>query len=920
MRPEKLTLAAFGPYAKEVTIDFTKFGRKGIYLICGDTGAGKTTIFDAIVYALYGSASGQVRETDMFRSKYAAADTPTYVELAFSYHNENYTVRRNPSYERPAKRGKKKELHQMVPEAADAVLYLPGGAKPITGVKEVTQAVTNLIGLDRDQFTQIAMIAQGDFLHLLLSSTKERSNIFRKIFATETYRQLQEKIKNAADKTAKELEEIEKDIERDKKNIQFMDENPLKESQLLDDFIASVQKLVAIDKEKLSKLQQNMTSTDTKIAKNNEQLGYANSVEKVHREIEVCRKNIKDNSATFQTMQTKYKQAQEKYAAEYQKIIAKIAQIKDNLALYAKFAAILVQEKENKENINSLQVKEAHKKSSIENLQETLIKDKKDLEELQKAPVELEQCRHEMELTKQKYTDSNALLVDITQCNELFLKYRDICKDYLAEQQKQKKLHESCDRLERVYFDAQAGILAASLQEGQPCPVCGAVEHPHLAVGTAGAPTKEQIDKEKKKRQLLDDSVAKLSGQAGDYKGQLNALKTHVMHEAKQLFTNPQQNEIKQLANALQQELLTKQKILTEKITLLQRKIKEKDRLTITVPKAEEQLEKLSQELKSSQQQLAVCQTEEKNIATAKREKGKQLLYADEMTAERALKERENYAKILTDDVNMARQNLTAKESFLNGEKGKLSALEKQLNGSKKVDIETLNQEGKCLQEIREQLLQQITKINVQTSTNEKALQNITRQAKKYHVLNKKYIWQLDLAQTVTGTHSGKAKITLETYIQMRYFERIISRANIRLMVMSAGQYELTRRTSGQDLRSQTGLDLDVVDHYNGSQRSVKTLSGGESFEASLSLALGLSDEIQSASGGVQLDTMFVDEGFGSLDAESLEHAISVLHSLATGNKLVGIISHVEELKQRIDKQLKVTKEPYSGSSIAIVS
>ncbi|TCS78662.1 AAA family ATPase [Pectinatus cerevisiiphilus] len=914
MRPKKLILSAFGPYAGVVEIDFSKLGEKGIYLISGDTGAGKTTIFDALVYALYGEASGSVRESNMFRSKYATAGTETYVELIFHYRNKDYRLQRNPEYERPAKRGSK-----MVLEKPAAVLNLPDG-EIISGLKEVTQAVTELIGLDREQFTQIAMIAQGDFLRLLLSPTKERSDIFRKIFNTGLYRKLQDRLKKESEETAKKLETVKRNIEHDKKNIQLQADRELPVIPIIADFIAAMGAYMNEDQELLKKLHKEIDVNDKGLAENNTKLGYAASLEKMRKEAILCQGNIQKNTSLVRSLRDNYEQIKQKYDNEYAKIIEVVTGIKDNLPAYDEFENILQEEKKANTRINILSKETQNAAEKVKKLKEKIVEGKKQQTLLQNVLVQKEECKRQEDVLQKQFEDLQDLAVKTEDYNAILLKYKKARDTYKKEQAAQLLVHAEADKMERMYLDEQAGIIAASLEDNVPCPVCGSKQHPHPAVLLAKAPTKAQVEEIKKRRQRLDEQVSRLSVQAGDLKGQLGAIEKQVLEKAQYLFKNCERGEIKAKTAALCTRLAEEKKALQQKLLELQKKIVLKEKLDKEVPALEQEYEDSGEKVRAWQQEIAVLSANIENIKGKKAEKVKLLLYANKQEAVQALKAQESYAASLVKNVDIAQKNFLEKENLINNEKAKLAALNKQLANSSNGDLPQLQEEHDRLLAKKTDLAEQLMVFNIRMAANGKALADITKQKDIYEDLTAKYIWQLDLAQTVSGMQSGKSKITLETYIQMKYFDRIIERANSRFMVMSAGQYELVRKVAGQDLRSQSGLELDVIDHYNGSRRSVKTLSGGESFKASLSLALGLADEIQSSAGGIQLDTMFVDEGFGSLDEESLEYAISVLNSLAEGNKLVGIISHVGELKQRIDKQIRVSKKPYSGSYAEVIN
>lgn len=634
MRPIKLTVSAFGPYAGRTVLDLDKLGTNGLYLITGDTGAGKTTIFDAITYALYGEASGDNREPSMFRSKYAEADTPTEVELVFSYAEKTYTVKRNPEYDRPKSRG-----DGFTTQKAEVQLQYPDG-RVVTKQRDVDNAIRDIMGINRSQFLQIAMIAQGDFLKLLLAPTEDRKKIFRQIFKTQLYQDLQDRLKRESGQLNDKCEAARSSIKQyidgiscDENDVLSIEVEKAKSGILpTTDVIDLVDRLLSQDNDKKSVIEKSISDADNKLEIVNANLGKIEAKEKAQTALEKAQNDLAAENETNLIL---------KYAFEIEK--GKTAE-KDKLAE-------------------------------------------------EKAKIEAEFPRYEAlaALEKQIKKDEDS----ITKGEEQLQRDRE---QYAIDEAEFKKL--------KIEFEA-----LANAGEG-----------------------KEKLSHQKEKAQEKQTKLQNLSALFEEF------------HE------------------------------LTDNLDALQ----------------------------------------------------------------------SNYKKASTVSEQATADYETKNRAFLD-------------------------------------------------------------------------TWLKALSNTANGNISGKEKVMLETYIQMTYFDRIIARANTRFMIMSGGQYELKRRKEAENNRSQSGLDLDVIDHYNGTERSVKTLSGGESFKASLSLALGLSDEIQASAGGVKLDTMFVDEGFGSLDEESLDQAMKALLSLADGNRLVGIISHVADLKNRIDKQIVVTKEKSGGSKANIV-
>ncbi len=1432
MKPIKLTMSAFGPYAAETEIDFEQFGTQGLYLITGDTGAGKTTIFDAISFALYGEPSGEVRRAEMFRSKYAKEDVPTYVKFTFDYRGNRYTVKRNPEYLRPKGRGTGYTLQR-----ADAELIYPetDARAPVTKAKEVTKAVTELIGLDRRQFAQIAMIAQGDFQKLLLAGTEERSSIFRQIFKTGMYQRLQEQLKAAERVQWRAYEELKRSIHQYMDGIICEDTTPAAEkmrklgSEKFDGRIAEgldvLKQMCEEEEAAVASLDERTEKLEAQIQKDDQLIGNI-------RKIKEQREKLAANELAYAQQQPELVLAKERLqkaeqaAQECAPLALKIKEQQDHLQLFDKLRAeqdaqqadaqVIEQETghrqelcarrqelenqiqrdtqelnnlasagEEKERLERQKEDTARSKSSIQKQREELLEDvqkeqqtqgqiaagqkeaahvtdqvqelsrqikqlegedslllqaqelnrklteqlgiltrekaeqqqaaaqtaqtKKAYEELagQKAMIEQaaekrsaehEQLKNAGErkvqayqkaeeasrnlttfqeqagsiaaLEKEAKEQKNAYAQLLTQFEqqqqqlELWKEEREQAKDADAlllklEQQKkelteQKKLHANltkqselltqrqeelvsaqqaycdaakekeqasahCREMEQRFLDAQAGLLARGLKEGEHCPVCGSLHHPLPARVPDTVPQKEELDQEKEQLDALRAKAERLSAQAGHLAERLaeqrqlaaeleEALFETLPREQRAVQKDPAENSIADPQKELSERLLEKQqqlkaaekelKAAVKKAQALKIRGEELDRL-ITDSEAEQKkrnqslqqksqeaaavngkLEEKSRQLAQSISQLALpehltgstketeayLQTVQKQCkeqlrqaqADKKRldeleaqaeaeETQKQRLIAqitkaqeqladlsgqdktlqkqmalDLQKAEEILKETEVYLQkkdgqdrqrsfddclcliqeyrqellqwIEESKANIRKRALLEsgkqeKEQQLAGKQEQLLKLEKELEvvknrreekkkrlqqnlnsldpaitetglsetkeimrNEEEVLLETAEKLEHILDERLAQLLQQLSacqdklarkqmleaqipnmqkqlrllsdeiqnrevllerkkaqsqaraenieNLLVQLGTEQKeqakeqiqalshrkkALEDTLKEAQQQYAdwqtkterllaametiksqlndageaadiqeelvlerkeqllrekaelraerdsknhafsvnrdiyrkvqekqadiaaVEEKYIWMHALSDTANGTLNGKPKIELETYIQMAYFDRILRRANVRLMTMSSGQYELKREESGS-LKGKAGLELCVIDHYNTTQRSVRTLSGGETFEASLSLALGLSDEIQSYAGGIQMDSMFVDEGFGSLDEEALSQAMKALVRLTEGNRLVGVISHVAELKEQMEHKIIVTK------------
>ena len=819
MRPLKLTLSAFGPYAGCTTLPLEQLGRGGLYLITGDTGAGKTTLFDAITYALYDRSSGGIRDGAMLRSQYADPGIPTFVELEFEVRGQRYTVRRNPEYLRPKARGE-----GMTTEKADAVLTYADGRPPVTKAKEVTAAVTDIIGLDYNQFSQIAMIAQGQFTRLLNTSTEDRSKILRKLFRTQQYQKLQEALAEENSRLSSEHNALNIQLDAILRSIACSSEDPDAEAlraltaqtppQMVTGLLTG---LIAWQEQETVEAAKALAGLDKQLSTLQAALGAAEQAEKARREL----------------------------AAHLTKA-RKTALDKAGQAV--------------------------QKRRQLTELTDQLTRTETELETLAGTDTR----RVELEAEARQLSDRARALTALA---DRLKEYQDIRADAVAAQDAYKtasaaqaaarQIHE---QLERAFLDAQAGLLAQSLEEGQPCPVCGSTHHPTRALLPHTAPTQAEVDRAKKAASAADRTAQEASRTAGSAVARESEGRKQLRRDAEKLlpdrFTSPDGTEVP-LSVALLKTALTEESAL----------------------------------LRTSQTGLHTRQTQ--NSSDCKR---KQTL--------------ETQRKTLTQKRTDLDAAAAQAEQEAAAAQAKVSTLETQQAGqetSPAVDTAALKAEQTALQTRRRALDGQEKALNARLLPNRKAQKEYQELSARRETLDARWQWVNALSSTAGGTLSSRQKIRLETYIQMNYLDRILIHANTRLMQMTAGQYEL-ERIGAENQRSQSGLDLGVIDHYNGTRRSVKTLSGGESFKASLALALGLSDEVQSSAGGIRLDTLFLDEGFGSLDDESLEQAIRVLSGLTEGDRLVGIISHVAALKDRIDRQVVVHKERTGGSWVEILT
>lgn len=1435
MKPVKLTISAFGPYAGNTEIDFERLGGQGLYLITGDTGAGKTTIFDAIVFALYGEASGDVRRADMFRSKYAKDDVPTFVLFTFDHRGKRYHVKRNPEYQRPKGRGT-----GYTTQKAEAELVYPDDRPPVTKSKEVTRAVTELVGLDRRQFTQIAMIAQGDFQKLLLAGTEERGNIFRQIFKTGLYQTLQGRLKDAVKAQWVEYSELKRSISQYMESIVCAQDTPTAEKMRrlhkekfdgrVGEGLEVLGQLCLEDEAALRELDQKIEELDKKIEQENQLIGNIHKIRQQQEELSKNQELLVQLEPQMEEAARHFQEA-EQNAAECGQLALVIKEQQGNLALFdrlqqeqetlvaiqrtisqetiqkqeleqqqrAQEATLkadsealralagageekarlendkdrlqqqikslhqqrsawereLTRQQETEQGIGREQAQTAKLAEQIARLQEQIVQlaDREAVlattQDLQKKISEQESALRQVQTQQQEnqnrmrqiadtikklraeemslcevQTQRRETLEHLKNAGEMEIQWQhrtDAARGQVAEfeeqqdslnrlqqeaaerraacqkvqgqaeehQRQQALLRDEWERVKDVetrrlrlgqeqetleeqkqdcrklsgeirllekqenelraaqaayrqaavekeqisadyrdteqrFLDAQAGMLARTLQEGARCPVCGSTHHPNLAQIPEEAPEKAEVERKKELLTEAEKRAEGLSVTAGHLNGRLAEQKQSVLELAERVFCGKSANEAaeenekaeihisklleqlaekehelkakgKELAAAVKnaekeqarkeeldkliQEGELKQNTLnaelqqenqafaalqgkldekrrqweqmlsglqfpdtagrdakamleylqsrrTECETQLRRASSDKERqaqLSVEAERCDEErkrlqeqigeqttrqaeyagqaqtlLRQISNELEKARRlcqevqghigqikelgeapakyinmeemaeqtlqsmlpvikdyakklsegasaltaSIAFCKKFEAehrqkqealsagnaviaqlekelegikslrsekagqlytNLCTQEPQAGDTALQASEIapdvlrdTASRVTRQLEeqlnkllgeleqNRERLLTkerieqkmprteQDIKTLVQNIQKAEVFLTRQTAESGArtkeidrlqeqlgtepkeaverriqaltertqmLEKAFQAAKEQYEECKNRRGhltaavetlkkqidaagdaaqlqeedvlarreKWQQDKKEQNEKRDQRKNA-VSTNREIFEKVTAKQENILAVEKKYIWMKALSDTANGTLSGKQKVELETYIQMTYFDRILRRANLRLMTMSSGQYELKREEDSENRREKAGLELCVIDHYNATERSVKTLSGGETFEASLSLALGLSDEIQSYAGGIQMDSMFVDEGFGSLDEEALGQAMKALVQLTEGNRLVGVISHVAELKEKIERKIIVTK------------
>lgn len=904
MKPIKLIMSAFGSYADTTEVDFRDVDH-GIFLITGDTGAGKTTIFDAIVYALYDRASGGAREATDMRSQYADSETPTYVEFTFSYGEDVYTIRRNPRYTRLSKRRDKNGNYKETEEAPQVSLIMPGGREFVGKIRETNEKIIEIIGLDADQFTQIAMIAQGEFMKLLQASSNQRREIFAKIFNTKIYARIQEQLRSQTKALYVKLEDNRRYCEVELQGVRGLEEG---EELVFGELNAesNLERIKVLAKEGKQKEKESRQSLEV-LEKELEQLNRAMTEGRQVNELFSAFHHALEERDELQAC----KQAQDEKAVmlERAKKALEVAPVAlkrqaDYAALEETKRRLMSLEKQCEELVVVIREKEEAKQEAQKLLQEqqpllqeqmTLIKNTlSSYEKAEEVAGQLRKLEEEIDLQKKA-------------CARLELSLEDKKKKLYAQNEQASLLLTEYQHANDTFIAEQAGVMAETLEEGMPCPVCGSTSHPHKAMFTEGAISQSDVETSKAKWQKAVQLVEKLSGEVEAEKETL-------------LTENAKENESRLQAETVKtQYVLLKEQLTYESKEKAQAAV---DVLAKELYQVEKTLEVARQAWEQACEKLAKAQTQKKAEEEQIERLEKQILEdtkeyelllekqgfakeEDYLAAVKKEEERSALEKEVTEYQNRVVMNQTSIEHY-----------EQQTKGKSPVEIDRIEEALQSKKQDKSDLENMVVYLHGHNERNQEILDKLKKLYNYRKELKAQYDLYSNLDKTANGNLSGTAKMDFQTFIQRKYFEKIIHEANKRLVKMTSNQFILQCRDL-QNLGSQgaVGLDLDVYSLVNDKTRDVKTLSGGESFMAALSMALGMADVIQKAAGKVRLDTMFVDEGFGSLDDESRAEAIRILQELAGGKRLVGIISHVTELKEQIDRKLIVRKDE-KGSKI----
>ncbi|MDK2809118.1 MAG: repair protein SbcC/Rad50 [Clostridiales bacterium] len=829
-----LTICGWGPYPGRQMVDFTSLKEGSMFLITGPTGCGKTTIFDAITFAIYGMVSGKTRDKASIRSDFAKDEDETYVSLRFLHRKKEVTVYRTPRYERKKKRG---EGFVVQNETAELSIE---GEPPITNLKEVNERLIQMMGLRYEQYKQIAMIAQGEFLELLLASSKERVEIFRNLFKTELYEQIQKKLSEEAKKQQTKIQEVMHRMEEARAMIDASGNEEL--ALLIEQPYASYETLLELlkgsihsDHNAISRFEETLLSKEEELdayKKKGQSYFELEQQEKIRKRAwEEQEKKKEQALRDWEDAKAERLRIEEQNSREEKELVVRM----DRLQAECQAAKEAVTASENLES-----------EAGDYRIREERIRSEKERYLRLSSKIKAKEAQEKLLLEEQtKYQREQNLLVQI--------------KD-------------SYEEKERLYREAAIGIVARMVKEGEPCPVCGSMVHPQIALISEEVPDEAQLKRLKEKVSVQEKRTEEIYQRAFAEKGKLAAMQQEIEEGYAEL------SQTKETIREAYQELLQREKSLAEEGQLLQerkkKRLEDKNRLEKRTQELEQARQRQDRQREESQKRrLASYENESMHQAEFKKQEG--LLVSAQKEWENAQKER----RLLAQTIN----------------------------------IEGILREQKRLEEERKTLQREKELLFSKQSKNEQAMRSIKEKlawVKKREAIYARYH---NLDQVTRG--SNKDRIVFEHYVLGAYFEDVLQAANVRLAKMSAGRYELSKVRRVADARTTDSLELEVMDHYTGKLRPAKTLSGGEAFKAALSMALGLSDIIQTNAGGVMVETLFIDEGFGSLDTESLDQALETLLKLSGHNQTIGIISHVNELKERLDQQIVIQKEK-NGSKI----
>lgn len=944
MIPQRLVMSAFGSYAGREEIDFSQAG-PGIFLVTGDTGAGKTTIFDAITYALYDQTSGGRRDGRMMRSQYAAEDTPTFVEFSFQYKGQDYRIMRSPEYERASKRRGKDGERKRTLERSAVTLFLPDGTEYPGKKAETNRKIVEIIGLDAGQFTQTVMIAQGEFLKLLSARSDERKEIFSRIFQTDLYARMQQRLREEAGALGGQMKDMERQEDQEIARLFCPEEESLlgrlESAALPEERLEAVRLILQYGKSREEAAKRQIEELDKELEKVNRDLAVAQELNRRFDYLEEARKGraaLLENASAVEERQRRLERSREA------RLVCETFKKREEAG---RQKALL--EKEIRETAEKISQAGQQKKELVKNQEAALLEEQRCRKEYQVLTGQITQVTDQAarlagsraalqkwESQEEAAKDRKKSLEELRKRLPLLRKEetkRDICAQ--AFEKSRRDYQQAADAYlacNDAFLQAQAGILAKDLREGVACPVCGSFNHPAPAPLPDRAPDQAEVKAARKRRDEAEKEKDRRQQQLLEAGQRCAACLQGLLTEGKNV-----------VGEAFSFEGEGPEPILDREETIRERELQECRRKKEEAREQVRQWEELEKKRQSLTEEQAVCYARQEEQQKKAALSGDRLRLLDqavsqaegEKKARQAQKEQaEAQEEALALEAQKAlavssfeteyqcRDSLLAEEEKEELEKSqeayrqkcieadaRVKTLEEQLEGKQPVETQGLTEQKAGLDERRQAAEQEQRRWYSKNENNKDVREHLKKIYEKNRKLKERCARLRLLDQTAGGSLPGRPKIDFESYVQRRYFQQIITFANRRLEAMTGGNFILRCRSMEQlGNRGSVGLDLDVYSLDTGKIRDVRTLSGGESFMAALAMALGMADVISRSAGGIQMKAMFVDEGFGSLDDYSREQAIGVLSELAGSDRMIGIISHVTELKESIDRQLVVTK------------
>ncbi|MDE6730214.1 MAG: SMC family ATPase [Oscillospiraceae bacterium] len=859
MKPLQLTMSAFGTFAKETRIDFAEISRDGVFLITGSNGSGKTTIFDAISFALYGkTCNAKRRGNKHMHSDFVPLKEKSKVELEFLHQDQIFLVKRTLSF--PKSGGTPTPKAFLYQKQCNDYCLIEEGSD------YVNNKIQEMLVMTQSEFNQTVMIAQGEFQQIVNADTKTRMSLFRKLFDTKIYEdfetKLQERYKNLKDQFEMQKKDILSLLERASfresqpnapkdASCAWMYLNALEQQNIYDQrMIAELES----EKQNCRKAQDALIRELTQAQQNNQKLQELSRYQDMFRKLETQRPAIQEKQQQLETAQN----------------VSHVENVEDFLTKINLDLSI------QNHNRNSLQSRLPSQETALREAEENLQIANQHAETI---PA-LIQREFELAQTLPKYQELRKAEENVRQSSALVQKYTAL---YEIESQNYTQIFED-------FCLGQAGLLAETLQPGQRCPVCGSLEHPAPAVRHPHTPSREQLDNARKAREDAEKNLNQTAQTCAEYQSKLQAIQkaNPLLAQHSEQILLQELTACRQKIKQLQREQNTAQKKLDDAKSQF-------NRSTTQLEDTEKQIVSLEQELKQNQQKFLDA-LEQYHFQSPEEYQQAKLSKSNIPELKREIEKFQSRTQELQTWIKKSRSEIIITEP---------------------VNLEELKLQKKQKEQLCEELETEYHKLCSQFRTNQEIAQKLPEYIRKYNEINQEAQDYEEIYKTISGTKgSGQAKFKLEAYVQQYYFRRVILQARQRLAVLTNQKFDLRCRETAKNNVSQSGLELEIFDFATNQWRDVSTLSGGESFMLALSLALGLSDIIQERSGGIQIDAMFIDEGFGSLDEISLNQAVELLGKLADGKRLIGIISHVESLISRIDSKIYVTKKA-TGSEIS---